>query len=82
MAPTCVHSCKGICSALEAAERREREALEQYRDYAARCDYPDVKEILEALIADREKGLRTLAEKREIMAVKLDVIDRISESFG
>jgi len=79
---TCVHSCKGLCNALEVAEHREEEAVVQYRQYAAGCDYPDVKELLEALIADRERALHLLREKREMLSVKFNVIDRINDSFA
>ena len=78
----CVHSCKGMCNALEVAEHREEETIAQYRQYAAECDYPDVKELLEALIADRERALHLLHEKREMLSVKFNVIDRINDSFA
>ncbi len=82
MTQTCVHSCKGLCNALEIAEHREQEAMKEYRQYAQQCDYPEVREILEQLIADREKGLKVLREKREMLAIKFEMIERISESFG
>ena len=82
MTQTCVHSCKGLCNALEVAEQRERQAISEYREYAGQCDYPDVKAILESLIAEREKGLRVLEEKREALTIKFEMIDRINESFG
>jgi rubrerythrin len=78
----CVHSCKGLCNALEVAEHREQETIAQYRQYAAGCDYPDVKELLDALIADREHALRLLREKREILTAKFNVIDRINDSYA
>ncbi len=78
----CIHSCKGMCNALEVAEHREEEAIAQYRQYAAGCDYPDVKELLEALIADRERALHLLREKREMLSVRFNVIDRINDSFA
>jgi rubrerythrin len=82
MDPKCVHSCKGLCNALEVAEHREEEAITQYRQYAAGCDYPEVKELLDALIADRERALHLLREKREMLSVKFNVIDRINDSFA
>ena len=82
MERSCVHSCKGLCNALAVAEHREEEAVAEYRQYAAGCDYPDVKELLEALIADRERAVRLLREKREILSAKFNVIDRINDSFA
>lgn len=82
MNTTCVHSCKGLCTALEVAEHREQEAIREYRKFAAGCDYPDVREILEELIRDREKALALLREKRERLTVKFNVIDRINDSFA
>ena len=78
----CVHSCKGLCNALTAAEHREEEAINEYRRYAAGCDYPEVKEVLDALIAERESGLRLLREKRQILTAKFAMIDSINDSFS
>jgi rubrerythrin len=64
------------------AEHREQEAVNEYRAYATLCDYPDVKQLLDELISDREKALRLLREKREILAVKFAMIDKINESLA
>ncbi len=82
MSPTCVHSCKGLCNALEVAEHREQEAIKEYQSYAASCDYPEIRELLDGLIADRQQALRLLREKRELLAVKFTMIDRINDSFA
>ena len=79
---TCVHSCKGLCAALEVAEHHELETISQYKQYATGCEYPDVKELLEALVADRERALKLLREKRETLSVKFNVVDRINDSFA
>ena len=81
MEPKCVHSCKGLCNALEVAEHREQEAIKEYKQFALNCDYPDVRDILDGLIREREKALQTLREKREILTVKFAIIDRINDSF-
>lgn len=81
MKASCVHSCKGLCNALTLAENREAEAVREYRDYAAGCDYPEVREVLENLAREREKMLAFLREQREILDVKFTTIDRINESF-
>jgi rubrerythrin len=82
MKAKCVHSCKGLCNALEIAEHRESEAVREYREFAATCDYPDVQEILESLAQEREKMLRILREKREILAARFSTVDRINESYS
>jgi len=82
MNTTCVHSCKGLCTALEVAEHREQEAIREYRKFSGGCDYPDVRQILEELIRDRERALAVLREKREILTVKFNAIDRINDSFA
>jgi rubrerythrin len=82
MTPTCVHSCKGLCNALDVAEHREQEAIREYRKFAAGCDYPDVRQVLEDLVRDRERALALLREKREILTVKFNAIDRINDSFA
>lgn len=78
----CVHSCKGLCNALEVAEHRETEAIKEYKRFAENCDYPDVRVLLEDLIKDREHSVRLLQEKRSMLAAKFDAIDRITESFS
>ncbi len=82
MKATCVHSCKGLCNALQVAEHRELEAINEYREYAAQCDYPDVKGLLEELIRSREQALRVLRQKREALEVRFAMIDRINDSFA
>ena len=82
MEKPCVHSCKGLCNALEVAEHREEEAINMYREYASNCDYPDVRTLLEELIREREKAVRALREKREILSVRFATIDRINDSFA
>ena len=82
MSSQCVHSCKGLCNALEVAEHREKEAIRQYREFASGCDYPDVRLLLEELIHDRERGLNLLKEKREFLMVKFHALDDIRDSFA
>ncbi|HTO94662.1 MAG TPA: hypothetical protein VMM80_09800 [Bacteroidota bacterium] len=78
----CTHSCKGLCAALEVAEHREQETVREYRRYAAQCDYPDVRLILEEMVHEREKALARLRELKEILSVKFNAIDRINDSFA
>ncbi len=82
MKTACVHSCKGLCNALTIAEQREAEAIREYREYAAGCDYPEVREILETLARERERMLTLLREKRETLEVKFATLERINESFS
>ena len=82
MTTQCVHSCKGLCSALEVAEHREQEAVREYRKYAAQCDYPDVRLILDEMVRERERALARLRELKDILAVKFNAIDRINDSFA
>jgi hypothetical protein len=82
MTANCVHSCKGLCNALTLAEQRERQAINEYRDYAMQCDYPEIREILETMARERERMLAFLQEKRAVLEVKFTTIDRINESFS
>ncbi len=82
MKTPCVHSCRGLCNALAVAEHREEEAIREYREYAAGCDYPEVRDVLETLAREREKMLNLLREQRAALEVKFATLDRISESFG
>ena len=82
MNTTCVHSCKGLCNALTVAEHREEEAIKEYKRFAQNCDYPDVRELLEDMIKNREHSLALLRAKRALIAVKFDTLDNISDSFS
>ena len=81
MGTTCVHSCKGLCTALGAAERREQDALEEYSRLAEECDYPDVRQLLERLVAEHQRTLGALRETRAMLEGRFDSLDRITESF-
>jgi rubrerythrin len=81
MKTNCAHSCKGLCAALDAAVIREQEAIKEYKSISAECDYPDVKILLNALLADREKSLELLKEKADMLRVKFDTLDQISDGF-
>ena len=81
MKTPCAHSCRNLCNALAVAERREREAIEEYRRFLAACDYPDVREVLATLIGRREQSLALLAEKRESLQVKFGILDDVAASF-
>jgi rubrerythrin len=78
----CAHSCRNLCNALEVAEHREREAIKEYKDFRKDCDYPDVREMLEGLIRDRERGLARLQEVKSVVSERFSTLDRISDSFG
>jgi rubrerythrin len=78
----CVHSCKGLCNALETAEHREREAIKEYTLFLETCDYPDVREILNTLIRHRQEALKTLQEQRAVIAARFHTLDNITDSFA
>jgi rubrerythrin len=82
MEKKCVHSCKGLCNALEVAEQRERQAIKEYREFAATCDYPDVRMLLEKLIGERERALQSLRATRDSLNVRFNTLDNISDSFA
>jgi rubrerythrin len=82
MEKRCVHSCKGLCNALEIAEHRERESIKEYREFATTCDYPDVRQLLETLIGERERTLESLQAVREMLNVRFKTLDNISDSFA
>jgi len=82
MTTSCVHSCKGLCNALETAEHREREAIKEYTRFLETCDYPDVREVLNDLIRHRREALTVLQEKRAVLAAKFHTLDNINDSFA
>ena len=78
----CVHSCRGLCAALDVAEHREREAIKEYQRVAAECDYPDVRELLDGLIRDRNRSLAALRAQREALLARFNTLDNINDSFA
>ena len=82
MTQQCKRTCKGLCQAMEAAEKREREAMTAYVEAAASCDYPEVREVLQRLTRDRENGLALLRQTKEQLRSTFAVIDTINDSFA
>ncbi len=78
----CVHSCRGLCAALDVAEHREQEAIKEYQRFAAECDYPDVRELLDDLIRDRNRSLAALRARRETLLSRFNTLDNINDSFA
>ncbi len=82
MKTNCVHSCRGLCNALETAEHREREAIKEYTRFLETCDYPDVRAILKDLIRHRQEALTALQGQRAVLAAKFHTLDGINDSFA
>lgn len=82
MSAKCVHSCKGLCTALAVAEQHEAQAIAEYREYAAQCDYPDIRNILEVMAAERQRMLTFLREQRSILETKFATMEDINDSFA
>jgi len=78
----CAHTCKGICTALEIATLREKEAILQYDALRDECTYPDVKAILNELIIQRQKSIRLLEEAKTLMKAKFEVLAQIQNGFN
>lgn len=77
----CVHSCKGLCNALKVAEKQEQAALQEYTRFAAECDYPDVRQLLEKLVAHHQQALALVEDTRKTLESRFSVVDDISNSF-
>jgi rubrerythrin len=82
MMPKCVHSCRGLCAALSIAQKKEEEAIREYSEFAAECDYADVRLLLDQLIADRKRALNSLQKLDVLLKDRFAVIDDINDSFA
>ena len=82
MIQQCVHGCKGLCSALAAAEHREEETLASFREYAAECDYPDIQDLLNELIADHQLAIDRIHRKRMELNARFEAIDGINDLYA
>jgi rubrerythrin len=78
----CVHSCKGLCAALSAAEHREEVALDEYRIFMETCEYPDVRTLLESLVKDKMIALRKLKEVRALLSARFETLDQVNDAFA
>mgnify|MGYP001579728509 CR=1 FL=1 len=81
METTCVHTCNGSCNALEAAEHRQREVIQEYKNYLMQCDIPEVKNILSDMIEYYEKGLVLLKEKKGMLSAEIQTAHDINTMF-
>lgn len=77
----CAHTCKGLCTAIEIATLREKEAILQYDALRDECTYPDVKVLLNELILHRQKSIRLLDELRAMLKSKFEVLEQIQDGF-
>ena len=77
----CAHTCKGLCTAMEIATLREKEAILHYDALRDECTYPDVKTILNDLIILREKSIRLLEEAKVLLKTKFEVLEQIQSGF-
>lgn len=77
----CAHTCKGICTAMEIATLREKEAILQYDALRDECTYPDVKAILNDLILHRQQTIRLLEEAKAILKLKFEVLTQNQAGF-
>lgn len=77
----CAHTCKGLCTAVELATLREKEAILQYGALRDECFYPDVKVLLNELILHRKKSIELLERTRALLRTKFEVIDQIREGY-
>jgi rubrerythrin len=82
MTAKCVHSCKGLCNALVVAELHEQQAIAEYREYAAQCDYPEIRTILETMAGERQRMLGFLREQRSILEAKFATMEGVNDSFA
>ncbi len=77
----CAHTCKGLCTAVEIATLREKEAILQYDALRDECTYPDVKVLLNELILHRQKSIRLLEELKAMLKSKFEVLEQIQNGF-
>lgn len=79
--PICDQTCKGICTSLDAAAASETKAIVVYERLREQCTFPDIREMLEVLIARRQEILRLVDETRRRIRERFDVLDKVRESY-
>ena len=77
----CHQSCKGICTSLEVASASEQKAIALYEELRDQCNYPDIRQMIESLIAKRQEMLRLIEETRTKVREQFDVLDQVQAGF-
>lgn len=77
----CEHTCKGLCKALDLTIEDETKSIQQLKKFFNECDYPDVKILLNDIIETKEKYILLLKDKAEIIRVRFNTLDQISDGF-
>jgi hypothetical protein len=77
----CARTCKEICSPVEIALVKEKEAMLQYDALRSDCPYPEVKLVMNELILLKEKSIRLLEDSRIRLKEKFSVLGQIQETY-
>ncbi len=82
MQTLCEHTCKGLCKALDIAIAQEEKSISDLKIFCEACDYPDVEILLKEIISNKEKNILLLKDKAEMIRIRFNTLDQISDSFG
>ncbi|MDP2207180.1 MAG: hypothetical protein Q8K98_00210 [Bacteroidota bacterium] len=82
MQTLCEHTCKGLCKALDIAIAQEEKSISDLKIFSEACDYPDVEILLKEIISSKEKNILLLKDKAEMIRIRFNTLDQISDSFA
>ncbi len=82
MQTLCEHTCKGLCKALDIAIAQEEKSIQDLKIFSEACDYPDVEILLKEIISSKEKNILLLKDKAEMIRIRFNTLDQISDSFA
>jgi rubrerythrin len=77
----CAHTCKGLCTAIEIAILKEKEAILTYDSLRDECTYPDVRPVLNEVILNRQRSIQLLEQAKTMLKSKFEVLDQIRSGF-
>ena len=81
MTTDCTHQCAKACITLEHALQKELEMAAAYRELAAECDFPEVRNFFETVRDARESLCRTFNEKLSELKAERDITEQIGAMF-
>lgn len=77
----CKQTCRQLCTGIELAMTYEKRAILQYASIRNVCTEPEVKNMLNALIIQKQKSIELLERTQALLRSKFEVLDQIRDGF-
>ena len=78
---TCARTCKQLCTPLEIALLKEKEAMLRYDALRDDCPYPEVKQVMNEILLHHQRTIRMLEEARLRLHERFAVLEQIQDEY-